>query len=87
MDSLMSLELRNLLQEGLELSLPSSLAFDHPTVEALSLALRAELVPTAPPAAEAPARLELDEDLDALLMDVRNMDSSAVEALLREGGR
>lgn len=36
MTSQMSVELRNVLQRGLEKELPASLAFDHPTVLALA---------------------------------------------------
>ncbi|MBE9060856.1 type I polyketide synthase [cf. Phormidesmis sp. LEGE 11477] len=45
MDSLTALELKNSLQTDLELSLPSTLAFDYPTVEALLDYLSDQLTP------------------------------------------
>ncbi|MEL6554473.1 MAG: SDR family NAD(P)-dependent oxidoreductase [Cyanobacteria bacterium J06621_11] len=44
MDSLTALELKNSLQADLELSLPSTLAFDYPTVDALVTYLTAQFV-------------------------------------------
>ena len=62
LDSLMAVELRNQLSTGLVLprSLPATLVFDHPTLEALARALEFELqgaerTAPAPPDAAAPA--------------------------------
>ncbi|HLU25285.1 MAG TPA: SDR family NAD(P)-dependent oxidoreductase, partial [Longimicrobiales bacterium] len=67
LDSLMVVELRNLLGSGLEVSrpLPATLAFDHPTVEALTGYLLKELFPSAEREAGAGA-VEKAADLAAL---------------------
>jgi NAD(P)-dependent dehydrogenase (short-subunit alcohol dehydrogenase family)/acyl carrier protein len=71
MDSLMALELRNRLQNALGLSLPSTLVFEYPTVEALSDYLIREVVPTGPqighPVEEAkPDLIKSSQDVDEL---------------------
>ena len=50
MDSLMVVELRNRLQTSLGAKLPSTLVFEHPTIEALSTFLAQEVLSLAPPA-------------------------------------
>jgi len=64
LDSLMAVELRNRLGSGLALrrSLPATLVFDHPTMEALARYLEQTVAP--PPATEAPAAVP--EPTDAL---------------------
>ncbi len=47
MDSLGSIEMRNALQTSLECSLPATLAFDCPTVEAMANYLMADMFPAA----------------------------------------
>ncbi|XYI03831.1 type I polyketide synthase [Sorangium sp. So ce1128] len=54
-DSLMAVELRSALSKRLGRPLPATLAFDHPTVQALSRYLLDKVRPAEPPAAEAPA--------------------------------
>ncbi len=72
-DSLLALELRNRLEESAGVSLPATIAWAHPTVEALAEHLAAEMGIAAPAAAEAvsPEEGELDdlseEDVAALL--------------------
>ncbi|MGB0129927.1 MAG: acyl carrier protein, partial [Rhodocyclaceae bacterium] len=84
LDSLMAVELRNLLGKTVAETLPATVTFDHPSVAALveflaSGTLAAELAPAAAPAETAPAAPEssntgvfdaLDEDeLARLLMN------------------
>jgi hypothetical protein len=92
LDSLMAIQLRNLLSTGLGLakSLPTTLMFDHPTIESLSVHLleRIALDPTDQPAPipvkseTAPAaRIDVDQ--------LAAMTESQVEAMLlsRLGGQ
>ncbi len=44
LDSLMAVELRNRLQRGLDLPVPATIVFDHPTIEAMARFLDRELV-------------------------------------------
>jgi acyl carrier protein len=86
MDSLMSVELRNVLQRSLGASLPATVAFDNPTVNGLVDYLAAEVLgmkeEQAPPTREEPAE---DQDLDALLADVGDLDDDEVQKMLRRG--
>jgi acyl transferase domain-containing protein/SAM-dependent methyltransferase len=86
-DSLMAVQLRNLLGAGLALEkpLPASTMFDHPTIDALAARLLALVAPAASPAPAAasaaaaprPAR-KVDEAA------VAGMSDAEVEALLLE---
>jgi myxalamid-type polyketide synthase MxaE and MxaD len=76
MDSLMATELRTRLQRSLEHALPSTLAFEHPTIGALTTFLMSELSLTAPVAAAPTAVDSLrdvsDDDLARLLDEELN---------------
>ena len=65
LDSLMAVELRNLLTRSLGRSLPATLLFDYPTLDALSTYLLTDLDLAGPTPAvdEAPASPRLDDDL------------------------
>jgi hypothetical protein len=89
-DSLMAVQLRNLLGAGLALEkpLPASTMFDHPTIDALATRLLVLVAPpaaAAPPAAPAPARPAAIVDEAA----VAGMSDAEVETLLLDklGGR
>ena len=83
MDSLMALELKNRLQAGLAVPIPSTLAFDHPTVDAIARFLAGEMFP-----AEAPAHVAVqpvsavDREVAAATEAVRALDDRAIEQLL-----
>ncbi|QQR41765.1 type I polyketide synthase [Myxococcus xanthus] len=85
MDSLMSVELRNVLQRSLGTSLPATVAFDNPTVNGLVDYLAAEVLglkeEAAAPVEEAPE----DAELESLLADVDSLDDDTVQAMLRRG--
>jgi hypothetical protein len=76
MDSLMSLELRNRLQVGLQRPLPTTLTLDHPNVEALVSHLGGDLGVAAPPASASAAAARPDES------DVDGLSESEAEARL-----
>lgn len=87
MDSLMTVELRNAIAQALDLRLPATLVFDHPTLQALTAHLLTQLsgpgapsgTQPAPPPAAAPS---------ATATEVRSMSDAEAEAeLLRELGQ
>jgi len=82
MDSLMAVEFRNRLQASLALALPTTLAFEHPTVAAIAAYLAGELHlvaevsrkdPPSPTVRDAEAGAKLDglspDELEASLLD------------------
>jgi NADPH:quinone reductase-like Zn-dependent oxidoreductase/acyl carrier protein len=85
LDSLMAVELRNALSLSIDRSLPATVLFDYPTVDALAtfvvreLALEpAELAPEQPPApAGAPSR-------EALVAEIEQLSDDEVAALLEQ---
>ncbi len=85
MDSLMSVELRNVLQRSLGTSLPATVAFDNPTVNGLVDYLAAEVLGLSQAAAAPVKEAAEDVELDALLADVDSLDEEAVQAMLRRG--
>jgi acyl transferase domain-containing protein/NADPH:quinone reductase-like Zn-dependent oxidoreductase/NAD(P)-dependent dehydrogenase (short-subunit alcohol dehydrogenase family)/acyl carrier protein len=86
MDSLTSVELRNLLQRGLACSLPTTVALDYPSIDALARHLLDTVLsptaaappPVAAPVAAAPVPAEPATDLAAL------SDSEAEACLLEQ---
>lgn len=97
MDSLMALELRNRLEASLQRPLSATMAWNFPTVQALTRRL-AELFAVADPTASSPtpgdggaeltAAEDVDattEDFDAFFDDVTDMSDDEAAAALRKG--
>ncbi len=85
MDSLMSVELRNVLQRSLGASLPATVAFDNPTVNGLVDYLAAEVLGMASEETAPVREAAEDKDLDELLADVDSLDDAQVQDMLRRG--
>jgi hypothetical protein len=81
MDSLMALELKNRLQTSLGCSMPATLAFDYPSIEALADYLSKQLF-----ADEKIAEMEAtqdSEDLKEVWAEVDQMSDEEVKQALR----
>ncbi len=83
MDSLMALRLRKLLAEELELMrpLPASIAFDHPSIEALSVFILKQITQISADKPEASAATLAQ---NTTTQDISEMTDEEVEALLLE---
>jgi acyl carrier protein len=75
MDSLMTIDLRRRLEKGLHMTLPATIAFEYPTVEALAGYLLSALAP-APPE---PARADAAQQDAAAAVDQAIADLSEAE--------
>ena len=86
LDSLMAVQLRNLLSRGLGLAqpLPATLMFDYPTIDALAAHLLARMAPPAPGRAEAAAQEQPRSITPLATAMVAAMTDEQVEALLLE---
>ena len=73
MDSLMSVDLRNKLQASLGCTLPGSLAFDNPNIAQLTQFLAETLFDGADEVVDEEDAPAMDDELDALLMEVDGM--------------
>jgi hypothetical protein len=85
MDSLTSIELRNRLQRSVGETLPSTLAFDYPTVDAMSRFLADEVLGLSPAGdeSEAPeARTDAPLAPAALLSKVEDLSDEEIDRLL-----
>ncbi|MFZ0877988.1 MAG: SDR family NAD(P)-dependent oxidoreductase [Candidatus Acidiferrales bacterium] len=84
LDSLMAVELRNTLATSLEVPLPGTLAFDHPTIEAITAFLFQKLPGAQPDASTKDNGPASSEKLKALAELEELSDHEAEELLLRE---
>lgn len=78
-DSLLAVDLRNRLEASLDLELPATLVFDHPSVDALLDHVLATL-------GLAAGDDTLDADAAALLAEIEGLSDDEVAARLAEGG-
>jgi myxalamid-type polyketide synthase MxaB len=78
MDSLTSIELRSRLQSSLACSLPSTIAFDYPTVEALVNYLLEKVLPKT----STQESNESNQAVSSTLTEVQELSESEAEALL-----
>ncbi|MEK7784379.1 MAG: beta-ketoacyl reductase, partial [Chloroflexota bacterium] len=85
MDSLMAVELKNRLQSSLGRSLPTTLAFEYPTLEALTGYLATEVLALGVPAkAQADSKKEENQQA-AILAEVEQLSNDQTEeSLLKE---
>lgn len=84
MDSLMAVELRNLLQTSLDFSLPSTLVFKYPTIQDLVEYLANELY-CGSSLTTAEVERQLGEDEPALVLsELEQLSEDAVEASIAE---
>jgi NAD(P)-dependent dehydrogenase (short-subunit alcohol dehydrogenase family) len=89
LDSLMAVELRNMLGAGVELkrALPATLVFDYPTVEALTGFLAEQLLPAGsenngaePPVQPAPVEMQAVKEIQ--LSELEELSDEEAEAML-----
>jgi acyl carrier protein len=80
-DSLMAVELRNGVNQGLGRTFPATLLFDHPTLDSLAGFLVKELFPAAPEKSDAQAK---DAELDEMIQAVAGMSDEELDAFLAQ---
>ncbi len=76
LDSLMALEIKNRLESGLQIVLPSTLLFEHPNIEALGTYLSQEM------GIESTSAEPVESEDDKLLKELESMSDEELSALL-----
>jgi myxalamid-type polyketide synthase MxaD len=83
-DSFTAIELRNRLERSLGVTLSATVAWNYPTIAAMTPYLAGKMsLPLAPEAA--PAAPDLDDDIAALLSQASDLSAAELEAFLNEG--
>ena len=83
MDSLTTIDLRRRLEKGLQTTLPSTIAFEYPTVEALAAYLSSVLVVT-PEASEPADDQKQDPAADPAGQALGDLSESELDDLLEQ---
>jgi acyl transferase domain-containing protein/acyl carrier protein len=81
MDSLMTLELKNRLQSNLSISLPPTLTFDYPTIEAVAEYLLNEALSLERPKSETKFQKDSQQQ-DQLLTEIKQLSEDELTALI-----
>jgi acyl transferase domain-containing protein/acyl carrier protein len=86
MDSLMAIELRNVLQKGLGTSIPATVALDHPTIDFLVKHLLGEVLKLEQPEVVAPKPVPIParEPEDVLVKDLDALSDADLARLVAE---
>ncbi|NET31059.1 MAG: KR domain-containing protein [Cyanothece sp. SIO1E1] len=84
MDSLTAVELRNLLQISLRRELPSTVAFNYPTVAACVDYLEREILDWQPPLVERLTESDIDDEKTLALIAVEQLHGDQVEASIAQ---
>jgi acyl carrier protein len=84
MDSLMSLELKNSLENSLGLSLPAVLTFNYSNIEDLTDHLAEQMLSLESPTNSKPAQQENTVTRARFLEEIENLSEKEVEALINE---
>ena len=82
LDSLMAIELRNMLSTSIDRQLPPTLLFDYPTVESVYSYLASLVFDDEAPAANESAA-EVDPELDGILEELESLPDNTVEMMLQ----
>jgi myxalamid-type polyketide synthase MxaE and MxaD len=83
-DSFTAIELRNRLERSLSVTLSATVAWNYPTIAAMTPYLAGKMgLPLAPEAAHATP--DLDDDIAALLSQASDLSAEELEAFLNEG--
>ena len=84
MDSLMAIELKNRLEAGLGSDLPSTLAFEYPTIESLSQYIKSQVLGWDYPMADDSELLPSEDERVKALSEVEQLAEDDVEASIAQ---